>query len=72
MPAWYALTELGYKICIDSLFTSEVREAIRMKGVTGGLSNENFKSILELPALYVDLCNIIDDEIARLDAIKNG
>ena len=65
VPAWYALTT-GYKICIDSLFTPEVRQAIRYKGLYGGLSNETFKSIMKLPALYVDLCEIINNEFERL------
>ena len=36
----------------------------------GGTGNETYKSFYDLPAFWVNACEIIDSEIARIDKVR--
>ena len=70
-PIWSSLINY-YSICVPSVVTELSRTLWNLHQRIGGTKNETYKSFYDLPAFWVDACNHIDDEMARIDRAKKG
>lgn len=69
LPLWSTLINY-YGICIDSLVTPLSRTLWNMYQRINGTQNERYETYLELPAFWVDACDIVRNECARIDRIR--
>lgn len=59
-----------YSVCIVSLVTPLSMYVWNLYQSINGTKNETFESYKKLPAIWGNICGIIDSEIARIDRIK--
>jgi len=71
LPIWSAVVNY-YNVCIPSLVTSLSFKLWHLYHRIGGTKNETYASYYNLPAFWIDACNIIDQEISRIDKIRNN
>lgn len=61
-----------YHVCIPSLVTDLSATLWNMHQAIDGTRNETYESYRQLPAFWVSACNVIDAEIARINASKSN
>jgi hypothetical protein len=64
-PIWSCLVNY-YSVCIPSVTTPLSRKLWYLYSRINGTQNETFESYQNLPAFWVDACDIIDGEITRI------
>jgi len=64
-PIWSCLVNY-YSVCISSIATPLSRKLWYLYSRINGTQNETFESYQNLPAFWVDACDIIDGEITRI------
>lgn len=57
-------------MCIPSVVTELSTKLWALYQRIGGTKNETYSSYYDLPAFWVDACDIIDREIIRIDKIR--
>jgi len=69
LPYWSALVNY-YRICVPSLVTDLSRTLWNLYQRIGGTKNETYSSYYDLPAFWVNACEVIDMEINRIDKVR--
>ncbi|MFA7286919.1 MAG: hypothetical protein WC052_04650 [Patescibacteria group bacterium] len=69
LPIWSALANY-YSVCIPSIVTDLSRKLWNLHQRIRGTQNETYQSYYDLPAFWVNACDIIDAEIARIDRVR--
>lgn len=64
-PIWSCLVNY-YSVCIFSITTPLSRKLWYLHSRINGTQNETFESYQDLPAFWIDACDIIDGEITRI------
>lgn len=59
-----------YSVCIVSLVTPLSHKLWQLYRRINGTKNETFESYRMLPAFWVDACDVIEAEVARIDRIR--
>lgn len=59
-----------YNVCIPSIITPFSFSLWQLYRRINGTKNETFDSFHNLPAYWVQACDIIDTEIARIDSVR--
>jgi len=68
-PAWVALMNY-YGVCLPSIITQLSHRLWYLHRRINGTGNETYRSFYNLPAFWVDACDVIDNEIARIDKVR--
>ena len=68
-PIWSCLVNY-YSVCVASVATPLSRKLWYLHSRINGTKNETFESYQNLPAFWIDACDIIDGEINRIDRIR--
>ncbi len=69
IPIWSCFVTY-YNVCVPSLVTTLSHKLWHLYRRIDGTSNETYASYLNLPAFWVDACDVIDTEIARIDKLR--
>jgi hypothetical protein len=69
VPVWSALVNY-YHVCVPSLVTELSYRLWYLYQRIGGTKNETYTSYYDLPAFWVDACDVIERETARIDKIR--
>ena len=64
-PIWSCLVNY-YSVCVHSVVTPLSRKLWYLHSRINGTQNETFESYQNLPAFWVDACDIIDSEVSRI------
>jgi len=65
IPVWRALA-VYYNICVESIIDPLSKSIYETYMRLNGLANENFSSMMNLPAIYVAGCDCINVERSRI------
>jgi len=71
IPIWNALSNY-YNVCIFSLITKFSIDLWSLYSHIGGTKNETFASYADLPAVWINACTVIENEIARIKKEKDN
>ena len=71
VPIWKAMTTF-YDICHESIVTSESIRFMSLYNHLNGTTRETYNSFVKLPPRFIDACDVISDEISRIESFKNG
>jgi hypothetical protein len=69
VPIWNAVVNY-YSVCIPSITTALSVKLWYLYRRINGTRNETYASFRYLPAFWVDACNVIDNEINRIDKVR--
>lgn len=69
LPIWSAMVNY-YNVCVPSIVTELSFKLWNLYQRIDGTKNETYASYYNLPAFWTDACNIIAQEIGRIDKIR--
>ena len=69
LPLWNAVVNY-YSVCVPSIVTPLSFILWQLHQRIGGTRNETYASYYDLPAFWVNACDVIEAEIARIDRIR--